>query len=243
MILLVGLSVWEFYSIIEASGGKPQKFYGTFLSIIWVSMLYCISINILEYKHIAIFILLFAGIFILQLYKKSEKPLKDVSYTILGILYLAVPVSIIAFLVHSNTNGTIVYDYQILIAYFILMWTYDTAAYLFGVSMGRHRLFERHSPKKSWEGAIGGAIVALGSSYLLNIWFPRLSVLEWAVVAAIVIVFGTFGDLVESMFKRSLNIKDTSNILPGHGGILDRFDAVYLSVPVVYAYLLVAGII
>jgi phosphatidate cytidylyltransferase len=131
----------------------------------------------------------------------------------------------------------IVYQPKILLGYFLLLWTYDTFAYLVGITFGRHRLFERISPKKSWEGFIGGALITLGGAYILGLIFKELTTVNWIVVAAIIIIMGTYGDLVESMFKRSLNIKDSGKILPGHGGILDRFDAVLLSAPVVFIYL------
>jgi phosphatidate cytidylyltransferase len=131
----------------------------------------------------------------------------------------------------------IIYNPNILLGYFILLWLFDTAAYLSGITFGRHRLFERISPKKSWEGFLGGAILTIGASYLLSMIIKDLSMLSWMTIAAIIIVMGTYGDLVESLFKRSINIKDSGKVLPGHGGLLDRFDAVFLSAPIVFVYL------
>jgi len=116
---------------------------------------------------------------------------------------------------------------------------YDTSAYIFGISFGKHRLFERISPKKSWEGFIGGTICSLGFAYLLSIFFMNISLVDWIAITLIIIVFGTFGDLVESLFKRSINCKDSGKILPGHGGILDRFDAVLISAPIVFTYFVI----
>ncbi|GAI59219.1 unnamed protein product, partial [marine sediment metagenome] len=126
---------------------------------------------------------------------------------------------------------------QILLGFFILFWVSDTAAYLFGVSFGKHRLFKRISPRKSWEGLLGGAFIALITAYLLSLYFKDLRLPDWIIIAFIVVIIGTFGDLVESMYKRSLGLKDSGRILPGHGGILDRFDGVLLASPIVFTYL------
>jgi phosphatidate cytidylyltransferase len=131
----------------------------------------------------------------------------------------------------------IVYAPRILLGIFFILWTYDTGAYLVGVSLGKNRLFERISPKKSWEGAIGGAIITFGMTYFLSILYKDLTRVNWMAIAAIIIFVGTYGDLVESMFKRSINIKDSGKYLPGHGGILDRFDSLLLSVPIIFTYL------
>jgi len=129
------------------------------------------------------------------------------------------------------------FSYEIPLWVLFLIWANDTGAYLFGITMGKHRLFERISPKKSWEGFAGGVIVSLTFAYLMSNLFDQISVEHWLVVALLVVVFGTFGDLVESMLKRSKGVKDSGTILPGHGGVLDRFDALFLAIPMIYAYL------
>jgi phosphatidate cytidylyltransferase len=105
------------------------------------------------------------------------------------------------------------------------------------MTFGKHRLFERISPKKSWEGSIGGAIIACLSAYIISLFFKELTTIQWLILAPIVIFSATYGDLAESLFKRSINIKDSGDILPGHGGILDRFDSVFLSAPIIFVYL------
>ncbi len=124
-----------------------------------------------------------------------------------------------------------------LLGYFFILWTYDTGAYLAGSKFGKHKLFERISPKKTWEGAIGGALLALTIAYIISLYFTSFSMTNWMIIAIIIIITGTLGDLVKSSFKRSINIKDSGNIIPGHGGILDRFDALFLSAPFVLCYL------
>ena len=121
--------------------------------------------------------------------------------------------------------------------FFILLWANDTFAYLTGIIFGKHRLFERISPKKSWEGFFGGLVGTVVLSFLVAKLFPVLPFYHWMAVAALIVVFGVYGDLIESLLKRNLKIKDSGHFLPGHGGILDRFDSVLLAAPMVYFYL------
>jgi phosphatidate cytidylyltransferase len=125
----------------------------------------------------------------------------------------------------------------IVLSFFLIIWTYDTFAYLTGILVGKHRLFPRVSPKKTWEGTAGGFIFGLAATFLLSKYFTDFDLLNWLIIASIIMVFGTFGDLSESLLKRSLNIKDSGNILPGHGGLLDRFDAVLMAAPAVFVYI------
>lgn len=151
---------------------------------------------------------------------------------------MALPITLLYELSFINDNqfgGE--YNYQIVLGFFFLLWANDTGAYLVGRKLGRTKLFERISPKKTWEGSIGGGLMGLGIGYMNALLFPDLSLINWLVVALIVLIFGSLGDLVESMFKRSLNIKDSGKLLPGHGGLLDRFDGIFIAAPIVYTYL------
>jgi phosphatidate cytidylyltransferase len=123
------------------------------------------------------------------------------------------------------------------LGFLIMLWANDTGAYLSGNFLGRTKLFERHSPKKTWEGFIGGVLISAVAGYIISIYFKDLQWSQWVIMAVLISCFGTLGDLVESMFKRSINVKDSGGILPGHGGLLDRFDGLLLSAPIVYAYL------
>jgi phosphatidate cytidylyltransferase len=130
-----------------------------------------------------------------------------------------------------------VYNHEITLGFMFLLWANDSGAYLIGMSLGKNKLFERISPKKSWEGFFGGLVVAIGVAVLCSLFFTTLAVQHWIVMAILVTLFGTFGDLVESMFKRSMNVKDSGKLLPGHGGFLDRFDGLLIAAPMVYSYL------
>jgi phosphatidate cytidylyltransferase len=129
----------------------------------------------------------------------------------------------------------------IVIGFFFLIWANDSGAYLAGVSFGRHKLFERISPKKTWEGFIGGFVLALFVSWFLSGWLGVIGKYEWAIVSVIISIAGTFGDLLESMLKRSLDVKDSGSFLPGHGGFLDRFDSTIISFPLVYLFISLFG--
>jgi phosphatidate cytidylyltransferase len=164
------------------------------------------------------------------------------------VIYTAVPFSFFPFSAFSHDgidslvqhSGTL-FSPGIVIGFFILLWVNDTFAYLVGVTTGRHRLMERISPKKSWEGFAGGLILSAAVSLFLPGWLGVTGRTGWVIISLIVSIAGTYGDLVESMLKRSTGIKDSGNIMPGHGGFLDRFDAVLISFPLVYLYLTLFG--
>jgi phosphatidate cytidylyltransferase len=171
---------------------------------------------------------------IAELYKKSEKPFQNISLLILPIIYVALP------FVLMNCMNILFHGKNYILAFFILIWTNDVGAYCFGMLFGqhgKHKLFPRISPKKTWEGFIGGIIITVISSVLISkFMFDGNNMPHWIIIAIITSVFGTFGDLLESMLKRSAGVKDSGKIMPGHGGILDRFDAVLLSFPIVFIY-------
>lgn len=189
-----------------------------------------------SYQHI--FPYLAIGIFMLfpileMFHKKESMPLRVIIAQISGILLLVFPLAFVNhFLLFEQGKW-------ILLALFILIWSYDTFAYCVGSLIGKHPLFQRISPKKTWEGSIGSAVLTLGLSYCFIYFFPfvGISAWQWMEMAGIVVLMGTLGDLCESMFKRQLGVKDSGSILPGHGGILDRFDSLLFVVPFVLIYL------
>jgi len=172
-------------------------------------------------------------IFIFELYLKAENPFQNIACTLLGIIYVALPFSLLNYI----TTTTQTYSYELLFGFFFIIWSCDSGAYLVGSTIGKHKLFPRISPGKTWEGSIGGAIISYGVAYLISGWYTSIDRIDWMVIATILIVIGTIGDLVESLFKRSINVKDSGTILPGHGGILDRFDSLIMSAPFVFTYL------
>lgn len=179
---------------------------------------------------------------ITELYLKRKNPIGNWAYSMLSQLYVALPFALLNVLAFQNipTNSSVTYNPILPLSIFVFIWLSDTGAYCVGSLIGKHRLFERISPKKSWEGSIGGGIFSIASSFVFAHYFPFMSVWQWAGLAVVVVIFGTWGDLTESLMKRQMGIKDSGNILPGHGGMLDRFDSALMAIPaaVVYLYVL-----
>ncbi|MBT3208359.1 MAG: phosphatidate cytidylyltransferase [Bacteroidetes bacterium] len=242
-LLFTILGTVEFYQLLKKQKIYPQTTIGTILSISIFTINFLFAFRFFE--NSTIFLLLFpiiTSIFIFELYRKQKQPFLNIAYTFLAPVFIGIPFAILNYLVANFNGQEIVHTPNILVGFFIILWIYDSGAYVFGVSFGKHRLFERISPKKSWEGFIGGSIVAISAANVISVFFTELRLFDWLIISAIIIVFGTFGDLVESLLKRELNIKDSGNILPGHGGILDRFDGIFLSVPIIFAYLQIVRI-
>jgi len=156
---------------------------------------------------------------LIELWLKAENPIRNWELLALSQMYIAVPISCMAILRDAN----------LLLALFVLIWVNDSFAFLTGSYLGKHRMFERISPKKSWEGFVGGNLFALGAALIFAHYMPQYTIWQWLIIGEIVVVFGTLGDLVESLMKRTLKIKDSGNSIPGHGGFLDRFDSALIA--------------
>lgn len=231
IITILGVS--EFYTLSENDSTKPQKIVGTTAAAFLFGSIACVSMGYFDYKLLALNIPLLFLIFITELYLKAENPFKNIAITLLGIFYVAVPLSLLNYIL--TIDGT--YRFETLFGIWFILWSNDTGAYLSGSAFGKHKLFPRISPGKSWEGSIGGAIAAYVVTFIISGWYPVIDRTDWYVIATILIVIGTLGDLVESLFKRNLGVKDSGSLLPGHGGILDRFDSLLMAVPFIFAYL------
>jgi len=234
--IIIGAFI-EFYSLFKNGTYQPNKKIGYEAAFFIFTLSFLVSAGYIPTNWLFLIFPFLLRIFIAELFSKKASPVENMAITFLAIGYIALPVSLINFMVFSTVEDTPQFAPNLLIAVLTIIWIYDSAAYLFGVSFGRHRLFERISPKKSWEGAIGGALAALAASYAAFIFIPEISLVNWIVLSALIIVSATLGDLTESMIKRSFGVKDSSNLIPGHGGILDRFDSLFFVVPVVVLYL------
>jgi len=249
VLLVLGLN--EFYSFVKLAAYKPNRIMGIIIAAIIYTISYFVALKIWNFSAYIWIVPVFSLLLIMELYRKKEEPIANLAVTVLGILYLALPLSLVHFMVIHTTavsgsldittqilgKGAVYFNAYIIVGYFMIQWTSDTGAYLAGITLGKHRLFERISPKKSWEGAIGGFLAALAVAFLVATIFPQLKLENWIVISIIINVFGVYGDLLESLFKRSVSVKDSGNIIPGHGGILDRFDSTLLALPVVFFYL------
>ncbi len=226
----------EFYSISRTLGVKPQYVLGMVSAAVMFAACYVLfffglsGINTCA-KLVFTLIPLFTLVFFVELFRKSAAPFTNIAYTVLGIMYVAFPFSLM--------NGVYsVGGMHLMLSFFILLWANDTFAYLFGITLGKHKLFPSISPKKSWEGYVGGILSVVVFSYILHRAFEDIPLVHMVVVGVIISVTAVLADLVESMLKRSAGVKDSGNIMPGHGGLLDRFDAALLSLPLVFAYIM-----
>ena len=188
------------------------------------------------------YLLLMVYTFVRELYKKEGSSLDNYAYFVLTQLYAALPFALLNILSTVGAEGS-TYSHMLPLAIFVFIWCNDSGAYFVGCSIGRHKMWERVSPKKTWEGTIGGVVVAMIAGYVMSIFFTQMNVWQWMGLAAVVAVSGTYGDLIESCMKREMGIKDSGNILPGHGGMLDRFDSTILAVPCALIYLSLIGIL
>lgn len=237
--LITGLTLWEFYRLTASKESSLLKrsiptVGGVYLFI--ASFLYT---NDLSTAVIFLpYLLLLMYMLIAELYAKSPDPLRNWSVTFFGQAYCAGSFSLLNWIATGGyACGAPTYHPLFVLALFVFIWLDDTGAYVVGSTLGKHKLFERISPKKSWEGFYGGLFFALASSLLFAWLVPTVHGWVWLGFAAVVVLFGTWGDLVESLLKRTLGVKDSGHLLPGHGGMLDRFDSVMMAIPAVYIYL------
>lgn len=231
IIGLVALS--EFYNVAKNKYQISNSLlaYLTAISLYTTVALY--SFNIDFKIPLLISVVLVIANFIAALYQKSEEPFTSIAFLICGLIYIILPISTTNLIIQYNSE----FQPLLLLSVFILAWCNDTFAYLTGVKFGKHRLFERHSPKKSWEGFVGGFLFTIIAGVVISKFSNIFAIWHWVAISIIVSTIGTLGDLVESMFKRQMGVKDSGKILPGHGGILDRFDILFIVLPIVWVYL------
>ena len=233
MLTVIVWAMLEYYDIIIRDRVSVDKLIGALSGVALFAASFFYAQGVISGDVFLFLIPFMVLLFLSQLYSPYRFPSRAIAYSLTGVLYIALPLSLCNGLVFPHGK----YTPDILLGFFILLWTNDTFAYLTGIMFGRHRLFERISPKKSWEGFFGGLVCTVALSLLIAQWLPILPFYHWMAVATIIVIFGVYGDLIESLLKRNLNIKDSGHFLPGHGGILDRFDSVLLAAPMVYFYL------
>lgn len=235
-LIVSSLSICEFYAMVNEHG-RIEVMIGPAV------VANCILFFVFFARHFLDFILFdlmpVYGFFVIlvlisELFRHRHRPLHNWAYFLLGQVMVSLPFALLNNILYFNEE----WNPYLLLAVFIIIWVNDTFAYLVGSTLGKHRLFERISPKKSWEGFVGGAVAALGAGYVLSLFIIDLAWWQWLIFSLLVVVFGTFGDLMESFIKRSVKVKDSGRLIPGHGGLLDRFDSMLLVVPIIYFYLL-----
>ena len=245
-LLLTALTVNEFLGLLSRTGtvkvNRPIVIMGS-CYLFFAFWLNCLTDgeSLIIFAPYLIFLLYS---YIKELYIKNPNPIVNLGATMLSQMYIVLPLSLInvlAFKDFACFDGEAPY-YAIPLAIYVFIWANDTGAYLVGSLIGRHRLFPRISPKKSWEGSVGGALLTVGCGVAVAQFCIFMNVWQWIGMALVVVVFGTFGDLTESMIKRHLGIKDSGNMLPGHGGILDRLDSMLFAIPAVMVYIYVLSL-
>lgn len=242
-MLITALSVWEFGQLINRREDVTINPVITILGGVYLFIaIFSYCTEAMDASIFIPYLLILIYLFICELYLKRPSPMNNWAYSLMSQFYVALPFALLNVLAFQrNTiisdSSPVSFNAILPLSVFIFNWSNDTGAYCTGMLFGRHRLFERISPKKSWEGSIGGGVICIIVSLIMAHFFPFLSTLQWIGFALVVVIFGTWGDLVESLLKRQLGIKDSGNILPGHGGMLDRFDSTLLAVPAVVLYL------
>jgi phosphatidate cytidylyltransferase len=225
---------YEFFNLVFDKKQKLLRNYGLVMGFVFYVGSFMISASILPDIFYFWAYPIFAGTFILVLYQKEHpNPFQQLGFLLLGLVYVVMPFSAL----HWSVFSAGYYRYEVILGIFFLIWIHDIEAYFIGSRYGKRLLFPRISPKKSWEGSIGGGLMAILMAVLLHFYLLDLSLIQWIVLALIITIAGTHGDLVESMLKRSLQIKDSSQALPGHGGFLDRFDNLLMSAPFIALFL------
>lgn len=243
--LVTGLTVWEFTGLVNNRPAvSVNRFISTVAAVYWFLAMVGFCSGLTPPTVFIPYLVTLVYLLIAELYTKAEDPVNDWAYTMMAQLYIAVPFSLLSVLAFRSTPAGVMYTYLMPLSVFVFLWINDSGAYCCGSLLGRHKLFPRISPGKSWEGSIGGFVFVAAAAAL--IWYLtdlygvndlQLNLWQWIGLGLVVAVFGTWGDLVESLFKRTLGIKDSGNILPGHGGMLDRFDSSLLAIPAAVVYL------
>ena len=245
-VIVSALTIREFGHLVNQSGEVAINRTITMLGGAYLFLaLMGFCIDAADSKIFIPYLVLLIYLMVSELYLKKKNPVLNWAYSMLSQMYIALPFALLNVLAFQNSPETssVTYNPILPLSIFVFIWLSDTGAYCVGSLIGKHRLFERISPKKSWEGSIGGAFFSIASSFVFAHFFPFMSTWQWAGLAVTVVIFGTWGDLTESLMKRQLGIKDSGNILPGHGGMLDRFDSALMAIPAAVVYLYVMTMI
>ena len=246
--LVTGLTVWEYTGIVNGIENVcVNRFLATVAAVYFFLGMAGFCAGIVPSAVFIPYLLTVVYMFIAELYTKAPNPINNWAYTMLSQMYIALPFAMVNVLAFRGVGNGVVYNYLAPLSIFVFLWTNDTGAYLSGSLFGKHKLFPRVSPGKSWEGSIGGGLLVLLVAALVGMYQNSdmhetateliLTVPQWMGLGLVVVFFGTWGDLVESLFKRTIGIKDSGNILPGHGGMLDRFDSSLMAFPAAVIYL------
>ena len=231
----------EFYRLFNLGDYKSSSLPGNVFGGLLFVICFAVANQFIPWQFCLLFLPILVLHFIVVFINRKESSLKSVSIITFGFIYIAVPFSLLNFIVFPGFPTQSVYAPFILLGVFFIIWIYDTMAYVFGSLIGKHKIASNISPNKSWEGLVGGSVFAVIMAILNAVIFQSESMTTWIVLAIIIIIFGTLGDFFESKIKRDLGVKDSGSFLPGHGGLLDRFDSFLFAIPFVYFWLVIGG--
>jgi len=228
----VMVCLWEFYHLINAQKRtKINPYYNCLGGFLLFLVTYLYASGVFGYYIFFVYLIYIVGILISELYEKQQDPITHSAYIFLGQTYIAIPFALLNLIAFRGISSeTPVYNSLMVLSLFVFLWINDTGAYIVGITCGKHKLFKRISPKKSWEGFVGGLVFTIASAFVFAHFEPSTHLYHWIGLSLSIVIFGTWGDLIESLIKRTLDVKDSGDSLPGHGGYLDRFDSFLLAV-------------
>lgn len=236
MLVFSIIGLWEFAKMAKKYLGSSKDLLVLVLTgILCFILIAAVKADWISAQYLVLVIAIFLIPFIYTLFSNLKNPLQQLSLISLGVLYISIPFAL--FTSFFTLNPAQIFSTELLIAFFIMVWCNDIFAYIVGSLIGKHKLYEKVSPKKTWEGSIGGLIFTMAAAYILSQFFNIYDLNTWLVLGFIISTFASLGDLIESMIKRQVGVKNSGSIMPGHGGVLDRFDGVIFAIPAVYVYL------
>jgi len=234
LFLLVSVAgMFEYFRVMARLDLYPARMTSLLVSVVVYAGVVSVLTGLLSPDYLKAGIVIVPLLLIVELFRNKGNPFRNVAAAMLGIAWIVFPLALLSGFFNPAADRGWIHG-GALLGFFLILWIYDSGAYIVGSVAGKRKMLERISPGKSWEGFAGGTAAGLLTAYMISASFLEFSSLEWMLIAIVIIIFGTLGDLIESMLKRSAGIKDSGSLLPGHGGILDRFDAVLVAAPFVY---------
>jgi phosphatidate cytidylyltransferase len=236
LIAISSIALYEYYRIFSGRGYKPLVTAGIISGFYVLLIVFLERLSFIPLKYLELLMLPVIGMWFSFMFVKRQEFLVSLMITVTGLIYILLPLSLIPYIAQNRLTA---YEYnpEILIGTLLVIWTSDTSAYITGILFGKHRMSPHISPKKSWEGFFGGMVLAVLAGILYSKFTSLLNITDWVILSFIIVLTGTAGDLFESLLKREAGVKDSGTIMPGHGGILDRFDSLLLIIPFVFLYL------
>jgi len=236
LLFISGIALYEYYRMFQIRGYTPLIKGGIVAGSLILTFVFLERQMFIPGKYLELLMVPVIGLWFSFIFVKRDEIIRSVMVTITGIIYILLPLVLIFFISQNELTG-FEYNPEILIGILLIIWTYDSGAYISGILLGKHKMAPSISPKKSWEGFFGGMIFAILSGFLYSRFTSLLNLTDWMILSVIIVLAGTTGDLFESLIKREAGVKDSGTIMPGHGGILDRFDSLLLIIPFVFLYL------